>query len=39
MGPSAIAVPVKGQEMAIPDPMNKDEIELVGRTTVRYCSR
>ena len=28
MGPSAIAVPVKGQEMEIPDPMNKEEIEM-----------
>lgn len=28
MGPSAIAVPVKGQDMGIPDPMNKDEIEM-----------
>lgn len=28
MGPSAIAVPVKGQEMEIPDPMSKNEIEI-----------
>lgn len=28
MGPSAIAVPVKGEDMAIPDPMSKDEIEM-----------
>ena len=28
MGASAIAVPVKGQEMEIPDEMNKEEIEL-----------
>jgi NADPH2 dehydrogenase len=28
MGPSAIAVPVKGQDLAIPDSMNRDEIEM-----------
>lgn len=28
MGPSAIAVPVKDQDLVIPDPMSKDEIEM-----------
>jgi NADPH2 dehydrogenase len=28
MGSSAIAVPVRGKDMAIPDPMSKDEIEM-----------
>ena len=29
MGPSAIAVPVKGQVIAIPDSMNKEEIDIL----------